>query len=565
MMIPFASRPRDTRNILLLYMEGYRLAANISGAKAIQEVIGQRHGSQIFEEDLADCRLRIEDQVIVDALRRKYTGQEMDLVMTVGPQAIKFLLQYSQELWPSTPIVFSCVTAKDLPATLPPNVTGVAGSLNFAANVDLALRLQPEVRHVVYVSGATPLETSKRGAAEREFEPYAGRMEFTYLDNLSLPELLVRLAQLPSNSVVLFTTFFKDASGQAYLEAGVCPLIAGISDAPVYGTFEPRLGCGIVGGSMSRVEAIVRQGAHLALRILKGEPIAHLPVEKGAPNEFIVDWRALRKWGISENRLPVGTIVKYREPSGWECRRKNVLPALAGLLAQSGLLALFSMQMRGRNRSDPMIRRLTGRLIKASEDERRHLARELHDDIGQRLSLVSAQLGSLNQLRAADAPDVDSDFKDSLRELDTLITDVHNLSHSLHSSKPELLGLEAALKEMCHNISQRQGLQVEFESKGELEDLNSEIAFCFYRVAQEALNNVIKHSCASRAQVTLAQEGKLLRMQVQDLGVGFNTATANVGLGLATMQERLLAIAGTFSLVSKPNGGTTITAEAPLR
>jgi signal transduction histidine kinase len=108
-------------------------------------------------------------------------------------------------------------------------------------------------------------------------------------------------------------------------------------------------------------------------------------------------------------------------------------------------------------------------------------------------------------------------------------------------------------------------MYVQFQSNGEPTDLNPEIALCFYRVAQEALNNVVKHSCASHARVTLTQKGALLRMQVQDFGIGFSTGASSVGLGLATMRERLLAIAGTFSVKSKPDRGTTITVEVPVR
>jgi signal transduction histidine kinase len=248
----------------------------------------------------------------------------------------------------------------------------------------------------------------------------------------------------------------------------------------------------------------------------------------------------------------------------WKKLKRHALPTASVLLAQSGILALFALIIRSRNGRDPTIQRLTRKLIQASEDERKHIARELHDDIGQRLSLISVQLGALQRQRGADACSCDADLADSLRELDLLIADLHNLSHNLHSAKLEHLGLEEALGEVCARISQRHGLNVELRSSGVPSDLNPDTALCFYRVAQEALSNVVKHSESSRALVCLASRADSIAMQVIDFGIGFDRA-ASAGLGLATMEERLLAISGRFSIASKRGHGTTIVAEAPVR
>lgn len=272
----------------------------------------------------------------------------------------------------------------------------------------------------------------------------------------------------------------------------------------------------------------------------------------------------------SENREESGTSASAGNPAGsyqdsdaWKRLKRHALPAASILLGQSCLFALFVFIMRRRNGRDRAIPGLSRKLIQASEDERKHIARELHDDIGQRLSLISIQLGALQRQRGAGAPSYEPDLADSLREVDLLIADVHNLSHNLHSVKLEQLGLEASLGEVCARISQRHGLDVELRSEGVPEDLDPEIALCFYRVAQEALNNIVKHSKSLRARICLAGRADGLRMQIIDFGVGFNLAGA-VGLGLATMQERLLAISGTFSRASTPGHGTTITAEVPL-
>jgi signal transduction histidine kinase len=253
-----------------------------------------------------------------------------------------------------------------------------------------------------------------------------------------------------------------------------------------------------------------------------------------------------------------------RDSNAWRKFKKHILPAASVFLVQSGVVALFALILKSRDGRDPTIRRLSRRLIQSGEDERRHIARELHDDIGQRLSLISIQLGALHRQSAVGAPDYRADLEDPLRELDQLITDVHNLSHSLHSTKLENLGLAAALEEVCSKISQRHGLDLELQSANVPDNLSPDTALCFYRVAQEALNNVVKHSGSSRALVCLAGQPDGLKMQVVDFGIGFDRNRAPVGLGLATMEERLLAISGTLSITSKRGSGTTVTAEVPV-
>lgn len=254
----------------------------------------------------------------------------------------------------------------------------------------------------------------------------------------------------------------------------------------------------------------------------------------------------------------------HKGSDAWSKFKRHALPTASILLIQSGILAVFALLVNRRNGRDATIQRLTRKLIRASEDERGHIARELHDDIGQRLSLISIQLGAIQRQSGADGCRSEADLADSIRELDLLIEDVHNLSHSLHSTKLEHLGLEAALGEVCARISQRHELDVELRSSGVPSDLNANTALCFYRVAQEALSNVVKHSESPRAVVCLDGRADCLTMQVIDFGIGFDQA-ARAGLGLTTMEERLLAISGRFSIASKPGHGTTVAAEAPVR
>jgi signal transduction histidine kinase len=564
-VLPSTSICQNAKNIFVLHMENSRVPGNIAAAKAIQDTLGRDVGNQVFEEYMDENRLGTDYPVLAERIRQKYAGRKMDLVMTFGPPALTFMLQYGEKLFPAAPIVFSGVGSRGLPPRLPQNVTGVLSSFSYTETVDLILRLQPDTHWVFYVAGATPGEISRRNyAKQQEFKPYAGRLEFIYLNDLPLPQLLDRLGQLPSHSVVLFSTFFRDASGQPYITARVCGLLVVSSNAPMYGTFSTVLDCGIVGGSLVDVESAARRGAELALRVLDGKDVANLPVEPAPPNQVVVDWRQLKKWNIPESRLPAGAVVKYREPSAWETYKKLVLAAVAILLLQSALIALLVIQTRRQKRSELAVRNLTRRLIEANEEESRHLARELHDDIAQRLSFALVRLDLFgSQLPPEDGKNR-SDLDSSIRNLDALVSDIHNLSHRLHSSKLQHLGLRAAITELCQQVSDSYGLEIDFQTDGTPVRLPQDVSLCFYRVAQEALNNVVKHSESNRAQLKLIHEAGLLRMQIRDSGIGFKVADAAVGLGLTAMQERVNGIGGRLSVESKPGEGTVVIADAKI-
>jgi signal transduction histidine kinase len=536
-LLPLSSLCQRTKNILVLYLENPRLPGNVVATKAIQETIGQNLQYQMFDEYIEETRLEADFQTLAERIQQKYAGQPIDLVMTVGPRPFTFMRQYGEKLFPSVPIVFSEVDLHFYPATLPPNTTGVNSSFDLSGSVDLILRLQPDTRDIFYIGGASPAELMLRDEAKREFTAYAGRLSFTYLNDLPLTTLLDRIGQLSDHSVVLYTNFLRDASGQSYLTASVCPSIAASSNVPVYAIFDTFMGCGVVGGNLSQVEASAQQAAKLALRILHGEDIAHLPVEPGPTNRVFVDWRQLQKWEIPENGLPTGSVVMYREPSLWDTHKRAILAAAAVVLIQSALIGLLVVQVRRRKRSEQSVRQLTRRVINANEDERRRIARELHDDIGQLLSLAVVQLDLFRGQIAAETLKSRADLDSSIENLSSLVSDVHDLSHRLHSSMLEHIGLTAAIRDLCRQISQSYGLEIDFQGDETPSRFTQDVSLCFYRVAQEALNNVVRHSKSNSAKLTLSERPGVLRMQ--DSGVGFKVANAAAGLGFSAMQERL--------------------------
>jgi signal transduction histidine kinase len=219
-----------------------------------------------------------------------------------------------------------------------------------------------------------------------------------------------------------------------------------------------------------------------------------------------------------------------------------------------------------RKRAEEALSSMSRRLIEAQEQERTRIARELHDDMGQRLALVANELEQLQH----SSPDLDVEIGRRIAELKKhtfqIATDIQSLSHKLHSSKLEYLGIAAAMRGFCLEFGGQQKVKVEFKSNDVPSRVSPYISLCLFRVLQEALHNSIKHSGARHVEVRLWGTPDDIHLSVSDSGAGFDREAAKEsrGLGLISMEERLKLLQGTFSIETQPQLGTTIHARVPL-
>jgi len=209
---------------------------------------------------------------------------------------------------------------------------------------------------------------------------------------------------------------------------------------------------------------------------------------------------------------------------------------------------------------------LTRRLISEQEKERSRIASELHDDICQRLALLSMELqgASRNENHLATAT------KQRLEEIrlhcSEITSDVQLLSHELHSAKLDYLGISVAIRGFCREFGEQQEVSIEFTERDVPKSVSRDGSLCLFRVTQEALHNAVKYSGANRFWVELTGAGNEVRLEVKDAGIGFDVKEANRlgGLGLVSMRERVRAVNGRFSIESKPGAGTKIIASVPV-
>jgi signal transduction histidine kinase len=233
----------------------------------------------------------------------------------------------------------------------------------------------------------------------------------------------------------------------------------------------------------------------------------------------------------------------------------------------NGFRVLVTLEdVTSRRLAEEELRNIGGRLINAQEDERKRIARELHDDVSQRLALLSLEIDRIR-------PDLLTSHdcvKNGIERLATMTrelgSEIHRLSYQLHPFKLDHVGLNLSIQSLCAELSLNRDLEIKFRQKGFPAVLTNDVTLCVFRIAQELLHNVIKHSGASNADVALTKTASGLRLSVSDNGNGFDVdeAKKKKRLGLISIGERLRLVNGKLSIRSRPRQGTQIDILVPL-
>jgi signal transduction histidine kinase len=219
----------------------------------------------------------------------------------------------------------------------------------------------------------------------------------------------------------------------------------------------------------------------------------------------------------------------------------------------------------GARQTQRRLRDVGAKLVAAQEAERGRIARELHDDLAQRVALLIAKTAAAAASQPFSAKEVRPALVETHDLLNELATTIHRLAHQLHAPKLERLGLGAIVHALCREIAAGFSADIRFSHSTARADIPEDAALCIFRVAQEALQNSVKHSGATRIDVRIDADSAHVRLRILDDGRGFDpNAAQHTGLGLLTMQERVDLLGGRLRVQSKPAQGTTIEAVVPL-
>jgi PAS domain S-box-containing protein len=219
-----------------------------------------------------------------------------------------------------------------------------------------------------------------------------------------------------------------------------------------------------------------------------------------------------------------------------------------------------------RKLSEEALAGVSGKLLEAQEQERTRIARELHDDVSQQLALLSGEIHKIQEALPMSARELRNRVNELGKRTSEISTSIHSLSHELHSSRLEYLGLVSAMRGFCKEFGEKYKVNVDFDSEGMPASVPQEISICLFRVMQEGLHNAVKHSGVRLFEVKVHGSPAEIQLIVRDSGVGFESELVrdNQGLGLISMQERVRLVNGTILIASRPGSGTKIEVRVPL-
>ena len=761
-----------------------------------------------------------------DSIARKFRGRRIDVVLAVQDVALQFVLRFRGELFPDAPIVYLGFWPPDESVrNSSVGITGVVMGPAYDSTLELALKLHPSTERVLVVTqvpdpGLEKIAQASLGTLER-------RIKLDYVAERSLPGLLAAIKAAPARSLVYYIRYSQEDPGRVRFPSDVVEVLAQASPVPVYVSTDSYIGSGVVGGMVDDTQGLATRAAEMALQILAGTRPQDIPFEQPARVPAF-DWRQLHRWGISENRLPAGSRILFRQPRAWELYRLQILGFGVLMMLQSGLIALLLVQRARRRRtearhsailravpdlmflqttdgvyvdyhaSDPgqllrppeqflgknmrdilptvplrqievafaqatsavgpvepivveydlelpagnrrfearlvrssdnqiltLVRDITeqaraetalregaqryalasaagavglwdwnfetnqlyidaglksllgfddaeigtdpedwgarvhpqdvpiaaarvkacvdgdsdvyevehrmlhkdgsvkwvlsrgsairaedgtlrrmvgtkvditklkraeeairdneaklqasneeilylaGSLISAQDAERARMARDLHDDVSQQLAALSIALSGLKRRSraAVDDDDLQSAISSIQERAVAVCESIRHLSLDLHPNVLRYGGLTAALTTHCAGVSAAHPIAITCATEGEVDAVDSETALSLYRIAQEALHNVVKHARAGRVEVQVVRNGDSVELTVGDDGQGFDAARTRKerrGLGLMSMSERVRLAKGTLSFVTEQGKGTQVRVWLPI-
>jgi hypothetical protein len=310
-------------------------------------------GSSVYVEytDLARRGSAERQSELRDWYKGKYAVVPLDLLIAGGQEPRMFLTRARSTLWRGVPIIFAAIDERSLEAvTLPEGSTAFTLRYDEEGTIRAALALLPDTERVALVTGVSQLDRYLGNLWREALGRFGDRLQLIDLGGLPLEDLRDRLAGLPPHTVVLFSTLFADGTGRTFVNTEVLPGLVAVSNRPMFTIHASFLGLGVVGGVLTDYAALGRQTGEVAARVLQGAPLPAFPQRALEVNHLLFDWRELRRWGISERRLPPGSVVRYRSPSAWELYRRPIVIGLSVLVAEGLLIVGLLLQRAPRQR-----------------------------------------------------------------------------------------------------------------------------------------------------------------------------------------------------------------------
>jgi PAS domain S-box-containing protein len=370
-----AAGSEETKRVLLLHGGEKDTPANEVMDRIIRARLKEGAGRpvEIYTEYLDVSRFpdKKYQQLNSHYLREKYAGRRIDLVVSIFGYMVESLRSQQEDgaqIFPSSTMIICGVDERTPGHAGPePETAQTLRVFVFKDTLNAALRMHPGARRVVVVGGTYDGDKSVEAKAREELKEFEGRVDFTYLTNHSIEEILGEVGNLPPQTIILYLQMFRDGAGKHFYPKDALVLIARAANAPVYSLSDTFLGTGTIGGYVYSYEANAEKAAELALRVLNGDRSLQAPLIANGVIAPVFDWRQLKRFGVSEASLPPGSIVRYREPSFWDLYKWRIIGA-ASLCFIEALLILALLIQRAKRKRAEKGRRFLAAIVESSTD-----------------------------------------------------------------------------------------------------------------------------------------------------------------------------------------------------
>jgi len=353
------ARDRDIRRVLALYWYPSDHPVTVTFDRQFEAALRQHAGNTVerYAEYFESTRFPGEAQALImrDYLHQKYADRKIDVLLAWGSVPLEFLLKYRSELFPDAPIVFYVGTLEAAKGYTETAFTGVTNPDAYEKTFELALQLHPDTTAAYVISGTPTRDKIIEREAAPELAGFQGRVKITYLTDVPLDQLIATVKSLPRGSIILYSRQSQEERGRVLEQTDFLDLISRSASVPVYSPWRSLLGYGTVGGDVDNPIAGATQAAQIVLRIARGQRAQDIPIEKVSKVPTF-DSRQLKRWGISESRLPPGSVVLFREPTLWSQYRYYIVAIGIVLAAQTLLINMLLVQRARRRRTEHALR-----------------------------------------------------------------------------------------------------------------------------------------------------------------------------------------------------------------
>lgn len=359
--VTFGAAQEERPHVLILYSYSSNTAPFQAIGAAFKTALAREIGKpvQFYEEPLnldryLDPALEI---AYAELLGKRSTKYGFDLVVPIGGPAAKFVVQHREQAFPGIPIEFLEVDGRVVSyELLRRNGTFIVQPFSSVGWVEDILKIAPDTTHIVYVAGDSILERFWTNTHRRELRVFRNRINFTWLEGLSIGQIQKRVSAFPPHSFILVGLMIEDAEGLTYSGDEGLQRLHEIANAPIYGLLWSQMGKGIVGGRLYQDRDMGTRAASAAVRILRGEPVASIPEQILPIGSPVYDWRELKRWGISEDRLPPGSSILFREPTVWRRYRWYIAGIVFFAVIETLLIAGLLANLLRRRRIEQSLR-----------------------------------------------------------------------------------------------------------------------------------------------------------------------------------------------------------------